>query len=154
MLSYVTMLVLIMFFLDLMASGPEVDWRVHAFGLVASVGLLATVIFAIRGRIAKTESQYKHSHESDWMFLILLLVVVTTGVVQFALHRSGLDAGANIAYVIHMMAVVPMLALEVPFSKWSHLAYRPLAMYFHEVREAAATAPEKSTEPLGAVQAA
>ena len=23
-----------------------------------------------------------------------------------------------------------MLPLEVPFSKWSHLAYRPLAMYF------------------------
>ena len=82
-----------------MASGPEIDWRVHAFGLVATVGLLATVIFAIRGRLAKTESQYKHSHESDWMFLILLLVVVTTGVLQFALHRSGLDVAANIAYV-------------------------------------------------------
>jgi hypothetical protein len=28
------------------------------------------------------------------------------------------------------VAVVPMLGLEVPFSKWSHMAYRPLAMYF------------------------
>jgi len=154
MLSYVTMLVLIMFFLERMAAGPSVDWKVHVFGLLATVGLLATTIFAMRGRVKKTESQYKHSHESDWMFLILLVVVASTGALQFILHRSGLDVAANIAYVVHMMAVVPMLLLEVPFSKWSHLAYRPLAMYFNEVREEAATASEKSAVPLGAAQAA
>ena len=154
MLSYVTMLVLIMFFLERMAAGPSVDWKVHVFGLLATVGLLATTIFAMRGRVKKTESQYKHSHESDWMFLILLVVVASTGALQFILHRSGLDVAAYIAYVVHMMAVVPMLLLEVPFSKWSHLAYRPLAMYFNEVREEAATASEKSAVPLGAAQAA
>ena len=154
MLSYVTMLVLIMFFLERMAAGPGVDWKVHVFGLLATVGLLATTIFAMRGRVKKTESQYKHSHESDWMFLILLVVVASTGALQFILHRSGLDMAANMAYVVHMMAVVPMLLLEVPFSKWSHLAYRPLAMYFNEVREEAATAAEKSAVPLGAAQAA
>ena len=154
MLSYVTMLILIMFFLERMAAGPGVDWRVHVFGLLATVGLLATTIFAMRGRVKKTESQYKHSHESDWMFLILLVVVASTGFLQFALHRSGLDVAANMAYVVHMMAVVPMLLLEVPFSKWSHLAYRPLAMYFNEVLEEAATAAEKSAVPLGAAQAA
>ena len=37
-------------------------------------------------------------------------------------------------YVVHLSVVVPMLALEVPFGKWSHLAYRPLAMYFADVR--------------------
>jgi quinone-modifying oxidoreductase, subunit QmoC len=156
MLSYVTMLVLIMFFLGLMASGPDVDWRVHVFGLAAAVGLLATTIWAMRGRVLKTETQYKHSHESDWMFLILLLVVAATGIVQFALHRAGLDAAANVAYIVHLMGVVPMLALEVPFSKWSHLAYRPLAMYFADVRaevEAVGT-KQKAAEPLGAPQTA
>ena len=32
MLSYLTMLVLIMFFLSKMASGPKIDWSVHIFG--------------------------------------------------------------------------------------------------------------------------
>ncbi len=68
------------------------------------------------------------------MFLILLVIVASTGILQHVLHRSGYDAAANIAYVVHLMAVVPMLVLEVPFSKWSHLAYRPLAMYFADVR--------------------
>jgi len=33
-----------------------------------------------------------------------------------------------------MMGVVPMLVLEVPFSKWGHLAYRPYAMYLAAVQ--------------------
>jgi len=106
MLSYLTMLVLIMFFLESMASGPGVDWRVHVFGLLATIGLLATTIWAIRGRLLKSETQYQHSHESDWMFLTLLIVVASTGILQFGLHRSGLDAAANVAYVVHLMAVV------------------------------------------------
>ena len=43
MLSYVTMLVLIMFFLRQMQSGPAIDWSVHGLGYVASLGLLSAV---------------------------------------------------------------------------------------------------------------
>jgi heterodisulfide reductase subunit C/quinone-modifying oxidoreductase subunit QmoC len=141
------MLLLIMFFLEYMASGPEVDWRVHVFGIAATIGLLATTIWAMRGRLLKNETQYQHSHESDWMFLILLVIVASTGILQFGLHRSGLDAAANVAYVVHLMAVVPMLALEVPFSKWSHLAYRPLAIYLARVRATALARSRQSDEP-------
>jgi hypothetical protein len=147
MLSYVTMLVLIMFFLRQMWSGPSIDWRVHVFGYLASVGLLGATIWALRGRIKKVEEHYKHSHETDWMFLVLLIVVAATGVLQHALHRSGADVAANVSYVVHLMAVVPMLGLEVPFSKWSHMAYRPLAMYFSVLREKIEPAPAVEETP-------
>jgi ferredoxin len=154
MLSYVTMLVLIMFFLHEMAAGPAVDWTVHVFGLLAAAGLLITTGFALRGRLKKSEPQYKHSHETDWMFLILLVVVAGTGVLQFALHRSGWDVAANIAYIVHLMAVVPMLGLEVPFSKWAHLAYRPLAMYFAQLKAQTAQAKAPAEAPSRLPQAA
>jgi quinone-modifying oxidoreductase subunit QmoC len=150
MLSYVTMLVLIMFFLEYMWSGPEIDWRVHVFGYLASVGLIFATLWAIMGRVKKMEAQHQHSHESDWIFLILLLVVALTGVLQHVLHRGGADIAANLAYVVHLMAVVPMLGLEVPFSKWSHMAYRPLAMYFSAVRKQMAPAPVPDEAPSGA----
>jgi quinone-modifying oxidoreductase, subunit QmoC len=134
MLGYVTMLVLIMFFLREMASGPNIDWRVHVFGYLASAGLIVAVVLNLRGRLKKDSPQHAHSHESDWMFLILLLFVAVTGVLQHILHRSGLDAAANVVYVVHLMGVVPMLVLEVPFGKWAHLAYRPLALYFARVK--------------------
>jgi nitrate reductase gamma subunit len=143
MLSYVTMLVLIMFFLRQMASGPEIDWRVHVFGYLASIGLIFAVIVNLRGRIKKDSPQHAHSHESDWMFLILLLVVAVTGVLQHVLHRAGLDVAANVMYVVHLMGVVPMLVLEVPFGKWAHLAYRPLAVYFSRVQAHAAEVAER-----------
>ncbi len=152
MLSYVTMLVLIMFFLESMWSGPAINWSVHVFGLAATAGLLVTTIVFLRKRLKKTEVQYEQSHETDWMFLVLLIVVAATGIVQFTLHRIGLDTAANINYVVHMMAVVPMLLLEVPFSKWSHMAYRPLAMYFADLK--AEEMVSKEREAVGAPQAA
>lgn len=148
MLSYVIMLVLIMFFLGFMQGGPAIDWRVHVFGYVATVGLLGTTIFALRGRLRKTETQYKHSHETDWIFLVLLIFVAFTGILQHILHRTGLDVAANVIYVVHLMGVVPMLGLEVPFSKWSHLAYRPLAMYFADVRAEALPATDEEQSPI------
>jgi hypothetical protein len=39
-----------------------------------------------------------------------------------------------------------MLTLEVPFSKWSHLAYRPLAMYLAEIHKVA-LARQKALTP-------
>jgi heterodisulfide reductase subunit C/quinone-modifying oxidoreductase subunit QmoC len=154
MLSYVTMLVLIMFFLHDMASGPAVDWRVHIFGYLATVGLVVATVVFLRRRIKKSLAPYKHSHESDWIFLILLLAVALTGISQHFLHRSGADVAANIMYVTHLAFVVPMLGLEVPFSKWSHLAYRPLAMYFADARAAALRRDEREAEAAGELQAA
>jgi hypothetical protein len=50
-----------------------------------------------------------------------------------------------VMYIIHLMGVVPMLVLEVPFGKWAHLAYRPLAIYFSRVQiHAEETAAEKA----------
>jgi len=149
MLSYVTMLVLIMFFLDAMQAGPEIRWSVHALGYAASLGLLGTVGYALVGRIRKKQVHLRHSHESDWIFLAMLLLVTVTGVVQHVLHRSGSDTAANVVYVAHLMLVVPMLTLEVPFSKWAHLAYRPLAMYLAEV-QSEAMAGRRAVEGSGA----
>jgi len=54
-------------------------------------------------------------------------------------------------YVIHLMLLTPMLVLEVPFGKWSHLAYRPFAIYFQAIKE---KAREKSKITAGALSSA
>jgi len=134
MLSYVSMLVLIMFFLPTVQAGPQVNWWVHILGYAATAGLLTTVAMALVGRVRKSETHYKHSHETDWIFLIMLFYVAVTGIVQHVLHRLGHPYAANLTYLAHLMGVVPMLVLEVPFSKWAHMCYRPLAMYFSLVQ--------------------
>lgn len=130
MLGYVIMLLLVMVFIEKLQQGPQIDWRVHIFGYLATIGLVIGTIYFIRNRVNKKKYvQYKKSHGTDWVFIVMLFMIVITGVVQHVFHRIGLLEAANVTYVVHLMFVVPWL-LRMPFSKWAHLAYRPLAMYF------------------------
>ena len=137
MLGYTTMLVLIVFFLGAMQEGPEIDWRVHVFGYLASIGLVVALTWALRGRLKKVLTYQQKTHHTDWVFLGMLIYLTVTGIVQHILHRTGLPMAANIAYVVHMMGVVSFEATQVPFSKWSHLAYRPLAMFYAKLQKEA-----------------
>ena len=136
MLGYVIMLILVMVFIEQLQAGPEIKWSVHIFGYLASIGLFAGTVYFIRNRFRKNYIQYKKSHPTDWVFVVLLFFIVVTGILQHIFHRTGMYEAANITYVVHLMFVVPWL-LRMPFSKWAHLAYRPLAMYFSAVQRAA-----------------
>ena len=133
MLGYVTMLILVMVFIERLQGGPEIQWQVHIFGYLATIGLTAGTIYFIRNRLKRNYVQYKKSHSTDWVFVILLFIIVLTGIAQHVFHRTGMFELANITYVVHLMCVVPWL-LRMPFSKWAHLVYRPLAMYFAAIR--------------------
>ncbi len=149
-LGYFTMLVLIILFLDRLQAGPEIQWPVHVFGYLASIGLLIGTVYVLYGRLTKTQVQHRRSHSTDWMFLWLLFYMVVTGIIQHLLHRAGFPEAANIAYVAHLMGVFPWL-LRMPFSKWAHMIYRPIAMYIAGIiRESAALekAPQRSTQHL------
>jgi len=147
-IGYTIMIVLIMLFIEAFQAGPEIRWSVHIFGYIATIGLIGGCVYFIRHRIRKVEYiQYKKTHSTDWMFVILLLIIVVTGIVQHILHRTGFLEWANITYVIHLMAVIPWF-LRMPFSKWAHLAYRPLAMYFAAIQKAAYARQEKLVDSL------
>jgi heterodisulfide reductase subunit C/quinone-modifying oxidoreductase subunit QmoC len=81
------------------------------------------------------------------MFIILLTIIVISGVLQHIMHRTGFLEWANIIYVVHLMAVVPWF-IRMPFSKWAHLAYRPLAMYFASIQKAAYARQQKLVDSL------
>jgi heterodisulfide reductase subunit C/quinone-modifying oxidoreductase subunit QmoC len=51
------------------------------------------------------------------------------------LRVSGLEMATHYSYAIHLMISVPMLVIEMPFGKWTHMIYRPLALYFLSLRE-------------------
>jgi hypothetical protein len=39
---------------------------------------------------------------------------------------------------MHIMVATPLLLVEMSFGKWSHMVYRPLALYFLDVKQRAA----------------
>jgi quinone-modifying oxidoreductase, subunit QmoC len=152
-LGYVTMLVLVMVFLHPLQAGPQIQWSVHVFGYLASIGLTAGTIYVLRGRLKKTRVQYLRSQGSDWMFVTLLFVITVTGILQHVLHRADLPLAANIVYVLHLMVVVPWL-LRMPFSKWSHMIYRTLAMYFADIQRGVLAARATTTSAIPEIRQA
>ncbi len=91
--------------------------------------------YAIIGRLKKSKTPYKNSHATDWMFLILLQLTTLTGIIIHFTRLLDLPMTTYVVYVVHLMIAVPMLVLEVPFAKWAHLAFRPVALYLIKVKE-------------------
>ena len=152
-LGYCIMLLLIVLFLGRLQAGPEIRWSVHIFGYLATAGLMIGTTYVLYGRLKKTQVQHRRSHSTDWMFLWLLFYMIVTGIIQHIFHRTGLLAAANFAYVAHLMGVFPWL-LRMPFSKWAHLIYRPVAMYFAGIMRHAAALREAPSHPVHWMQPA
>lgn len=105
------------------------------FGYYATFALLYGTTYALIGRIRKSKTPYKNSHSTDWMFLILLEITTLTGIfIHFGRHLDW-PMTTYVLYVVHMMVAVPMLVLEVPFSKWAHLMFRPVVIFLMGVKE-------------------
>ncbi len=113
---------------------PQRLWGYYATGAL----LYATVSFMV-ARWNKADPMHRFSEASDWIFLTMLFLTTLTGIVMHALRIAGLPMATYISYVIHLAIAVPMLVVEVPFGKWAHLLYRPLALYLTSVKEAAAS---------------
>ncbi len=120
-------------------------------GYYATVALLFGAGDAILGRIVKDHQMHHYSHPSDWMFPILLMLTTLSGILVHTFRYLDLPLATYYTYVAHLAILFPMLVLEVPFGKWSHLAYRPFAIYFQTLKE---KAREQSKVTAGALASA
>lgn len=130
---------------------------IRLVGYYATFAILYGSTYAMIGRLRKSKPNYKFSHSTDWMFLILLQLTTLTGILVHFGRLLDLPATTYFLYLIHMMVAIPMLVLEVPFAKWAHLAYRPVVLYLLKVkedyaREQTATASEGVVQGAAAVE--
>jgi hypothetical protein len=135
--GYATMLLLVVAFLPVFQRD---DARFHwtaLFGYYGTAMLLGVTVLAMRSRLQKKAQYHRFSHASDWMFLALLFLTALSGIALHAARLLDLPWPTYVLYVAHLMIAVPMLIVEVPFGKWNHLLFRPLAQYLVIVREAA-----------------
>jgi ferredoxin len=98
-------------------------------GLASGAALVYGSAVFLRQRIEAKDSSAKASHSTDWVFLILLLVGGLSGFVLDAFIWLNLPQPAYIAFAVHMIAVFELL-VALPFSKFAHAVYRPLALWF------------------------
>lgn len=118
-------------------------------GYYATVVLLYVTGDFLVGRLRAGAPIRARSHASDWLFLVMLFLAAFTGILVHALRLGGAPIATYVSYVVHLAVVAALLLVEVPFGKWSHMLYRPLAAYVAVVRRKAAgraaAAPEEAT---------
>ncbi|MBN2384772.1 4Fe-4S dicluster domain-containing protein [bacterium] len=132
--GYGTMFMLVMVFLNPFQVEDTAWHWTSLFGYYATLALMGASITILTDRMSKRTQMHHHSHFSDWLFPILLFLTALTGIVMHALRLMDLPLATYVAFVVHLAIAVPMLVVEVPFGKWAHLLYRPIAHYLHEVK--------------------
>jgi ferredoxin len=103
-------------------------------GYLATAMIIYGIVEILVGRMKKSEEIHKFSQPTDWVFPILVLLVAVSGIAVHILRYSGLDLLCHYTYALHLAIAVPMVLVEIPFGKWSHMIYRPLAVYLLAVR--------------------
>ena len=135
MWGYTTVFILTVVFLRLYLTNEwyPITNPIRIAGYFSFIALAYGTIYAMIGRIKKDEPFRRYSHSTDWMFLWLLFLTAITGIMVHAFKYLNMPLATYVTFSIHLCIVVPLLALEVPFAKWAHLAYRPFAIYFDKL---------------------
>jgi len=144
--AYGTMFALVVVFLYwFQVEDASFHWT-SLLGYYATLVLLGATLWIARDRFEKRDQIHKHSDLADWLFVALLFLTSLTGILLHLFRLLDQPMPTYITYVVHLMVAVPMLVVEVPFGKWSHLLYRPLAIYLTAV-QVRARQPQASQVP-------
>ncbi len=127
--GYGTMFVLVVIFLPwFQVEDSSFHWT-SLLGYYSTIILIVATSWILVDRTFKRTEMHRYSHLSDWLFPILLFLTAVTGIAVNILRLENLAMPTYILYTAHMAIAVPMLIVEVPFGKWAHLLYRPIAIY-------------------------
>ncbi len=82
-------------------------------------------------RATKYNQAAATSKASDWLLLVLLLITGVTGfVIEVALYLPAAPIWGYWIFLFHV-AVAMELMLLLPFTKFAHAIYRPVALFFY-----------------------
>jgi len=107
-------------------------------GYLAAGCILYGVAGILACRLRAHKEICKETHFHDLVFPILIVLTVLSGLTAHILRYAGFGLGCHYAYALHVIIATPMLVIEMSFGKWSHMVYRPLALYFLAVKDRAA----------------
>ena len=106
-------------------------------GYFATVVMIYVSFDILRSRIKKQEAMHKFSELSDLTLPIMLMLVAISGIAVHIFRYLEFSMACHFTYAIHLAIAVPLVVVELPFGKWAHTIYRPLAIYFQSVKERA-----------------
>ncbi len=125
-------------------------------GYLIAIALIVVPVDILISRWRHREKVHTFSEPGDLILPIMFILTAVSGLVVHGGRYLGFEWTGHIAYAVHLAVAVPLIMIELPFGKWSHSFYRPLALYFAAVKERALrdanvptmVGPEQETVPL------
>jgi len=109
-------------------------YPVRLLGTLAGAALIyGTTVMIIR-RLRKSDRSSLHSTTSDWTFLSMLWIAGITGfLLELGLYLPSAPTWGYPMFLVHV-GVAMALVLLVPFGKFAHVLYRPVALFAIRLR--------------------
>lgn len=133
--------VLVIGYLALLFTTVVLDWFGTDHNLIIILGYVeSAIIFIITfifmyERSNKAKELARHSHPSDWFFVIWLFLMGLTAFAVRLFIDLNLIADNLWLYLVHLTILVQWAIIIVPFGKWTHFLYRSFAMYFDTLKK-------------------
>lgn len=124
--------------LGVKATGTAVSllYPTRLLGTIAGLALMYGVSWFMVNRTKQHDNASRFTKHSDWLFLILLWLTGLTGfIIEVALYAPPTPDWGYTVFVLHVAIAMDLLVL-FPFSKFAHVMYRPIALFFHELAKA------------------
>jgi len=106
-------------------------YPVRLLGTIAGIAMVYGVSILILNRLRKSNRAVKESKPSDWMFLVMLWVVGATGfLLELSLYLPHAPSWGYWVFLFHVSVAMELMLL-LPFIKFAHAIYRPVALFFY-----------------------
>jgi quinone-modifying oxidoreductase subunit QmoC len=109
-------------------------YPIRLLGTVAGIALVYGTTVAIVLRLRKSGKYYARSLLSDWLFVGFLWAIGVTGFVLEIADYVPLGSAWLAAVFLTHIALAMELILLLPFTKFAHIVYRPVAIWCTEFR--------------------
>lgn len=112
-------------------------YPIRLLGIISGIVLMYGTSYALYFRYTKPSQYYKESTFDDWLLLWLVWLAGFTGFVTTLfvyIPQSIMPTWAPWIVIVHVVAVAELFFI-LPFTKFAHVMYRPLALWMHEYEE-------------------
>ncbi len=130
-------------------------------GYLVTAAMLVVSADLIVSRLRRNPPVHSSAESGGLVLPVMIFLVALSGIGVHVFRYLEFPLTAHFAYAVHLAIAVPLVLVELPFGKWSHVVYRPLALYFQAVREramaeeraGAVRRPSQARLPIGAQSA-
>ncbi|MCE1175284.1 MAG: hypothetical protein LWW77_11860, partial [Propionibacteriales bacterium] len=105
----------------------------RVIGTIGGLAMMYGVTWFAINRFQKVSAAAQHTSPSDWLFLGMLWLTGLTGfIIEVSLYlpQAHPQPWAYVLFLVHV-AIAMELVLFMPFTKFAHVMYRPVALFFY-----------------------